>query len=191
MKQKLILFTSRQWWLQASWYFKLLLIIKADNDSSREAIVNEVNKKFSENGVSVVSSSIGNVTSADVDLASSCKSVLYTFGVKFDSGAENLARQLQVDVRNFYIIYHLLDDIEKLVESKKEVVKVRKKMGSALVLKVFKTKSMGCIAGVKITDGKVVRNGEVEIFRRNDKISEGTIKSLQRDKKAMKELFKD
>lgn len=165
------------------------IIIKADNDSSREAIVNEVNKKFADSGVRVVSSSIGNVTSADVDLASSCKCLVYTFGVKFDSGAENLARQLKVDIRRFYIIYHLLDDIEKLVESKKEVATVRKRVGSARVKKVFKTKTMGCIAGVQITDGKVVKGAEVEIFRANDKVGSGTIKSLQRDKKTMKEVL--
>lgn len=164
------------------------IIVKADNDSSREAIVNEVAKKFTESGIRVISSSIGNITFADVDLANSCNSVIYAFGVKFDTGSENLARQHGVDVRTFYVIYHLLDDIQKLAESKKEVAKVRKKVGSLVVKKVFKTKTF-TIAGFKVSEGKIVRSGEVEIYRGNEQVGKGLIKSLQRDKKSMKEVL--
>src|SRR3990167_3764155 len=126
------------------------VIIKAYNDSSREAIVNEINKKFASNGVRVISSSIGSATYADVELAASCKATIYAFGVKFDTGAEGLARQLNVKNKTFYIIYQLLDDIAEEIESNKEIIKVRKKQGSAFVKKTFKAKDIGVIAGVQI-----------------------------------------
>ena len=166
---------------------KIPLIIKADNDSSREAIVQELKKKYGES-VSVVSSGIGPVTAKDVELADSVAGYLYGFGVKFNVGVEALARQIGVSVKFFYIIYKLFDDVEQLIESKKVIEKVLVQHGGAYVKKVFKIKGIGVVAGFQVTSGKLEKGAQIEIFRENKKIGSGVIKSLQRDKKSAKEV---
>jgi translation initiation factor IF-2 len=75
-----------------------------------------------------------------------------------------------------------------MAQGAKPVIMVRKKTGDALVLKVFDIKGVGVIAGCRVIEGRFPRDGFVIISRRNKKIGEGFIKSLQRDKKTVKEV---
>ena len=54
--------------------------------------------------------------------------------------------------------------------------------------KVFNIKGVGVIAGAYVRDGIVTKDGKAIIWRGNIKIGEGAIKSLQRDKKPVKEV---
>jgi translation initiation factor IF-2 len=65
---------------------------------------------------------------------------------------------------------------------------VSTKVGEATVIKVFEIKKIGIIAGAQVRDGRFVRDAKAVIYRRNNKIGEGKITSLQREKKAVKEV---
>ena len=65
---------------------------------------------------------------------------------------------------------------------------VRTKIGEAEVRRVFDVKNIGVIAGCYIKEGVFSRDGFVIGWHGRQKIGEGKIRSLQRDKKSVKEV---
>jgi len=165
------------------------VLVKADTNSSKEAIVSAIDKlsKSEKKNVVVVFSGVGAITESDVDLASTVKALVYGFGVKPELHVQALAKKLGVVVSSFYVIYHLLDDIKKLIEASREPEKIEKKVGEATVLKVFKIKG-SVIAGCYVNSGKIVKGGKIVVLRGKNKVAEGTIKTLQKERRAAKEV---
>ncbi len=168
----------------------LNLIIKADNASSKEALLNSITKMsgkaFKE--FYIVFAGVGPITESDITLASDTKAIIYSFHTKVEPSAQALAQKLDVTIRSFDIIYKLLEDLEVLAEQGRPVKKVLKKIGEAVVLKVFDIKNLGVIAGAQVKTGIFSKNGKVVIWRGKYKVGEGAIKSLQRDRKPVKEV---
>ena len=83
----------------------------------------------------------------------------------------------------------MLDALKLSIEQAREPEIVEEKTGEALVTKVFNVKRLGVIAGCKVKDGKIVHGGKVVVYRNHDKVGEGTIKTLQKEKKSQKEVL--
>lgn len=169
----------------------LAIMVRSDNASSKEAIVGEIAKlsKKSFKPLNVISAGIGMITENDVELAHSTQATIYGFNVKVDKQAGLDAQKLGVIIKSHDIIYKLLEDLEFLAEQGKPVKKVSKKIGEAVVLKVFDIKGLGVIAGAQVKTGRFVKEGsKVVVYRGKYKVGEGSIKSLQRDKKTVKEI---
>jgi translation initiation factor IF-2 len=169
---------------------KINLILKSDNASSKEALVESIGKlsaKF-ENKFNIIASEIGDVNESDITLASNTKSTIYTFHVRAPKNLLPLAQTLGVYIKHFDIIYKLLEELEAIAEAAKPIKMISKKVGEALVLKVFEIKNIGVVAGAQVKSGKFVRDGKVIVWRNKQKIGEGKIKSLERDRKPVKEV---
>jgi translation initiation factor IF-2 len=138
--------------------------------------------------LSVISSGIGQLIEGDVELAAIAEADIYTFSVKVDNKSQQLAKQRNVNVYSFDIIYKLLEFVEELLKSRIVKEEVRVKSGEAVVRKVFNIKNVGVIAGVYIRKGKVVKDLIGVVMRGNKEVFEGKVKSLQKDKKVVKEL---
>lgn len=165
------------------------IILKTDNASSREAVAASLSRLTSKHGsISIIQSGVGDITESDVMFAADTKSYIYGFGVKVQPNALDLVHKKGVVVKTFDIIYKLIEEVEALLESGKPIEMVTKKIGEATVLKVFDIKNLGVIAGSIVKEGRFIRNGKVKIYRGREKIGEGPIKSLQREKKAVKEV---
>lgn len=168
----------------------LNLVIKTDTISSQEALLEAIGKMggkaFKE--LYVVHAAVGMVTEGDVILAHDTKSLIYTLHSKVEPTAAALAQKLGVSTKTFGVIYQLLDDLAFLVEQGKPAKKVTKKTGEAVVVKVFVIKNLGTIAGAHVKSGRCSRDGKVTVWRGKYKIGEGPIKSLQREKKSVKEV---
>lgn len=166
------------------------LIIKTDTNSSKEALLESLAKLSTKMGkaFNVIHASVGGVSESDVDLASSTGSEIYTLHVKAEPNAQLLAQRLGVTIVVHDIIYKLLEQLEQAVASKKEIKMVRKKTGEAVVRKVFDIKNLGVIAGCYMREGVISREGTVIVWRGRQKVGEGKIVSLQRDKKTVKEV---
>jgi translation initiation factor IF-2 len=168
----------------------IALILKADNDSSKEAIVDamhKLSKKIKKN-FTFIQAGLGDVVESDVDLAADTGAAILAFHVKTEQNSLLLAQQRKVSIYSFYIIYKLLEFLEELAQKDKAVTLVRKKIGEAIVVRVFAIKGIGVIAGCRVRDGRFSRDGSVVIYRLGKKIGEGKIKSLQREKKSVKEV---
>ncbi len=168
----------------------IAIIVKADNISSRDALLGAIarfSNKFDKEFY-IVHSGVGSISESDVALARDTNSKIYGLHVKSEHNANLLAQKSGVEIKNFDIIYKLLEDLEQTLKSSQEVRKVLKKIGEATVLKTFDIKGLGVIAGSKINSGRFSKEGKVIVFRGKYKVGEGSISSLQRDKKNVKEV---
>lgn len=166
------------------------LIIKTDSNSSKEALLEAIEKlaKKTPKGFAIVQATVGDVSESDIELAADTASKIITLHVKTSTTALTLAQRLGVTIIPYDIIYKLLESLEAMAQSAKEVKMIRKKIGEAGVLRIFDIKNIGVIAGANIKEGRFSKDGTVKIFRGNRMVGEGKIQSLQRDKKTVKEV---
>lgn len=166
------------------------LLVKTDSISTKEALLGSIDKIAKKIGkeFNIIHAGIGPVCESDVVLADSTGSSIVTLHVKPETNAALLARHNNVAIEVFDVIYKLLERLEERVESAKEIVKVKTKIGEAVVRQVFAIKNVGVVAGCYVKEGRFTRDGSVVIYRRNKEIGSGLIKSLQRDRKVVKEV---
>jgi translation initiation factor IF-2 len=169
------------------------LLIKVDTKSSKEALLGAIDQlpRAGEKSLHIVYAAVGDISESDVTLAAATQAIIYGFHVKPEANALVLAQKNNVTVKLFQIIYRLLDDVALLMKQEQAVKMVRTKIGEAVVRRVFETKNEGTIAGSYVKEGRFSRNGFVIVWRGKNKIGEGPIKSLQRDRKTVKEVHAD
>jgi translation initiation factor IF-2 len=167
---------------------ELNLILKADVQGSVEALLGALQQlPQNEVQVRVLLAAAGEITETDVDLAAASDAVIVGFSTTLASGARQAADQAGVDVREYNIIYKLLDDIQGAMEGLLEPELVEEALGHAEVRAVFAS-GKGAVAGCYIQNGKVVRNSKVRVRRGGSVIHEGTLDSLRRIKDDVKEV---
>jgi len=167
---------------------ELNLIIKADVQGSLEALLGSLAQlPQNEVQVRVLLSAPGEISETDVDLASASGAVIIGFNTSLASGARQAADQAGVDIREYDIIYKLLEDIEGAMEGLLEPEFVEEDLGEAEVRAVFPV-GRGAIAGCYIQSGKLVRNCRIRIQRKNDVVFEGILDSLKRMKDDVREV---
>ncbi len=165
------------------------IILKADNASSREAAVNSLSRlSFDHGSIAIIQSGVGDISESDAMFAADTGALIYGFHVRVQPNATEIIRKKQVTVKTFDIIYKLIEDVEALLEARKPIEMINKKIGEATVLKVFDIKNLGVIAGSIVKSGRFTKKGTVKVFRGKEKIGEGPIKSLQRERKSVKEV---
>ncbi len=166
------------------------LLIKTDAFSSKEALLDSIQKLSQSLGVAfnVVYAGVGAVNESDIELAFSTNSQVIGLHAKADTKTRELAQRRKISILYFDIIYKLLENLEEQVESGKEIEMERVKIGEATVRKVFDIKGTGVIAGSYVNDGRIAREGIIIGYRGRQKLGEGKITSLQRDRKSVKEV---
>ena len=167
---------------------ELNLILKADVQGSVEAILGAL-KQLPQNEVQlrVLLSSAGEVTETDIDLAAASGAVIIGFNTTLAHGARQAADQEGVDVREYNIIYKLLDDIQGAMEGLLEPEQVEEPLGQVEVRAVFPV-GRGAVAGCYVLSGKAVRNCNIRVRRGGKVIYEGILDSLKRMKEDAKEV---
>ena len=167
----------------------LPLIIKGDVDGSIEALAEQLEKiSNKEVGVQVIHKAVGMVSESDVLLASASKAVIIGFHVQVSSNAKLQSKQEGVDIRTYNIIYQAVEDVKLAVEGLLEPEKVEEILGRATVQQSFKIPKTGFIAGSKVIEGTIVRNGQARVLREDEQIAEGEITSLKHLKDEAKEI---
>lgn len=166
------------------------IIIKTDTNSSKEALLESISKVAAKvkKDFNIIYAGIGGISESDVMLASDTGSEIFSLHVKTEPNAQLLAQRLSVAINNYDVIYKLLESLEKIAESTKEIKMVRKKIGEAVVRKVFDIKNVGVIAGCYVKDGIINKDCNMVVWRGKQRIGEGKILSLQREKKTVKEV---
>ena len=167
----------------------LPLIIKADVQGSAEALAGSLEKLSTEEvKVNVIHSAIGAVNESDINLASASNAVIIAFNVKVDSNTRKLADSLEVDVRNYSIIYEAVDEVKSalgglLAPEQKENI-----LGLVEIREIYKASKIGNIAGCFVLEGLIRRNSNVRLLRNDEIIFEGELDSLKRFKDDTKEV---
>ncbi len=167
---------------------ELNLLIKSDVQGSLEAIVSSLQQlPQKEVQVRVLLAAPGEITETDVDLAAASNAVIIGFNTTFASGARYAADQAGVDVRDYSIIYNLLEDVQGAMEGLLEPEMVEEPLGQLEVRAVFAV-GKGAVAGCYVQSGKAIRNCKVRIRRKSELLYTGTLDSLKRMKEDTKEV---
>ena len=167
---------------------ELNLILKADVQGSVEAILGSLEQlPQGEVQVRVLLSAPGEITETDVDLAAASGAVIIGFNTSMAPGAKRASDATGVDVRDYDVIYKLLEDIQMAMEGLLEPEMVEESLGQAEVRAVF-TIGKNAVAGCYVTNGKLQRNCKVRVFRGKEKVYEGDLNSLRRNKDDVKEV---
>ena len=167
---------------------ELNLILKADVQGSVEAILGSLEQlPKNEVQVRVLLSAPGEITETDIDLAAASGSVIIGFNTSLASGAKRAADANDVDIREYEVIYKLLEDIQSAMEGLLEPDLVEESLGQAEVRATFAV-GKGAIAGCYIQSGKLQRNCSLRVLRSDKVIFEGNLDSLKRSKDDVKEV---
>jgi len=168
---------------------ELNLILKADVQGSLEPIVNEIkNLGKGEIAINVLYAEIGNISENDVNLASASTAIVVGFNVQADVSARRLAEADGVSIRLYDIIYRLTEDVEKALKGMLRPEFTERIIGKATVLAVFNLTKGGKIAGCRVVEGEIRRNGKIRILRGKDIVYEGEVGSLKHEKEDVKEM---
>jgi len=167
---------------------ELNLILKADVQGSVEAILGSLEQlPKNEVQVRVLLSAPGEITETDIDLAAASGSVIIGFNTSLASGAKRAADANDVDIREYEVIYKLLEDIQLAMEGLLEPDLVEESLGKAEVRATFAV-GKGAIAGCYIQNGKLQRNCSIRVIRSDKVVFEGDLDSLKRSKDDVKEV---
>jgi translation initiation factor IF-2 len=93
-----------------------------------------------------------------------------------------------VEIRQYNIIYNVVDDVRSAMEGLLAPTLVEKPVGKAEVRMVFKLSRAGVIAGSMVIEGLMRRNLKARVFRGKEVVYEGKIVSLKRIKEDVKEV---
>lgn len=167
---------------------ELNLILKGDVQGSVEAILGSLRQlPQNEVQVRVLFAAPGEITETDVDLAAASGAVIIGFSTTLANGARAAADREGVDVREYNIIYQLLDDIQGAMEGLLEPEQVEEPLGQVEVRAVFAV-GRGAVAGCYVQSGKAVRNCNIRVKRNSKVVYEGILDSLKRMKEDTKEV---
>ncbi|MEO1519556.1 MAG: translation initiation factor IF-2 [Cyanobacteria bacterium J06633_2] len=167
---------------------ELNLILKADVQGSVEAILASLQQlPQDEVQVRVLFAAPGEISETDVDLAAASNAVIIGFNTTLASGARQAADRAGVDIRDYDIIYKLLEDIEGAMEGLLEPELVEEALGEVEVRAVFPV-GRGAVAGCYVLSGKAIRNCRIRVNRDGDVVFEGNLDSLKRVKDDVKEV---
>ena len=167
----------------------LKVVLKADVHGSLEAIRTSLNEMRNEEvKVNVISAGVGGITENDVELVGASENcVLLGFNVRPTGSVKALAKQRNVDIRTYSIIYQLLDDITGMLTGMMAPKFTEENTGQAEVRDTFKSPK-GMVAGCVVVDGKLVRGGLVRVIRKGVVVHEGELTSLKRFKDDVEEI---
>jgi translation initiation factor IF-2 len=168
---------------------ELNLIVKADVQGSVEPIVNSLEKlgEQGETRVKVINAGLGNVNITNVNLAVASKAMIIAFNVKTEDEARRVAELNGVTIREYNVIYTLIEDIEQMLTGMLEPRFHEVIHGHAEVRQTFKA-GRKTIAGCIVSDGVIHRRDRVRLNRGTEQLWEGNIASLRRVKDDVNEV---
>lgn len=167
------------------------VVLKADVRGSEEAVKNALEKIDVEGvKVKVIRSGIGTITESDVVLANASDAIIIGFNVSPNNMTKEIAKEYNVDLRLYTIIYKAVEEMELAMKGLLEPEYEEKHLGSAEIRKIFKFSKIGNIAGCYVTEGLIRNGAKVHLVRDGVIIYEGKIASVQREKDTVKEVKK-
>ena len=168
---------------------ELNLVVKADVQGSVEAVKQSLEKLSNEQvKVKVIHANVGGITESDVTLAKVSKAIIIGFNVRPESLAKETAEKEEVEIKQYSVIYHAIEDIEAAMKGMLDPEFEEKVIGNAEIRQTFKVSNVGTIAGCYVTNGKVSRNAGIRLIRDNVVVHEGKLISLKRFKDDVKEV---
>ena len=165
------------------------VILKTDVKGSEEAVKKSL-EKINLDGVrvNVIRSGVGTITESDVKLAQASNAIIIGFSVRPNSKTTDLAKEQNVEIRLYNIIYKVVEDMEAAIKGMLDPVFEEQVLGEAEVRQIFKFSKIGNIAGCHVNSGVIKNGADARIIRDGIVIYTSKIASLQHEKDQVKEV---
>ena len=168
---------------------ELNVVLKTDVDGSIEPIRTSIEKLGTEKTKArVIHAASGSIAESDVLLASASKGIIIGFNAPASPGATQLADLEGVGINHYDVIYKLIEDMDRTVKGMLEPTYAEVLSGRAEVRAVFPRSKLGEIAGLYVMEGRVSRDAQVKILRRNKVVRDSRVASLKRFKEDVSEV---
>jgi translation initiation factor IF-2 len=105
-----------------------------------------------------------------------------------EGGAGPLAKQEGVEIREYTVIYHLIEDVSKALEGMLEPTYGDVYVGRASVRAVFNVGRRVKVAGIFVSDGKISRDSKIRVIRGGSEIFMGSVSTLKHFKDDVREV---
>ncbi len=167
---------------------KLNILLKADVLGSTEAIIESLEKIESpEIQINIINRGLGNITESDILQTKTIldgqgeedRTLLIGFNVKTSNPAQILAKEKNIPIHNYSVIYDFLREVKNIIQEMASPEIVREDLGVAVVLKIFKTTKQGTILGGRVKEGVLTNDALLEIKRGKEIKGRGQVANLQ------------
>ena len=171
---------------------ELNIIIKADVFGSIEALRDSLERLGNDDvKLVVVHSGVGTVNDSDIMLASASKAIIISFNITTPQNVISSALKEGVEIRDYKIIYEVIDEIKSAMEGMLSPVIELELVGTAEVRQVINIPKIGFVAGSMVIDGTISKNNIVKVFRKHKEIFKGKISALKRFKDNVEKVEKN
>lgn len=166
------------------------VVVKADVQGSLTSVIDSLRTLDNEEvAVRVVSSGVGIITESDIHTAASSGAVIYGFHVSLPTHVKQLAARDKVPVRLYTVIYELIDDVKREMETLLAPEIIEEELGELVIKGVFKITKTEVICGGEVASGKLNVPALARLFRGKEKIADNLeVINLKRGPQEVKEV---
>lgn len=169
---------------------ELNIIVKADVQGSLTSVIDSLRTlNTNEVAVRIVGSGVGAVNENDVHLAHTSGAIIYGFNVSAATNIKQRASRDKVAIRNYRVIYELIDDAKEELTKMLAPEVVETEIGALVVKGIFKTTKTEVICGGEVTKGKLIVPATARVMRGDELLAEVKITILKRGPQEAKEVF--
>ena len=170
------------------------VIVKGDVLGSVTSVVDSL-KLIDTKGevtLNIVATGVGDITENDVYMAAGDENtVIYGFNVSVPTNIAKLAARDGVAIRNYRVIYELLDDARASMERLLGEEIVETTQGEMKVMGVFRITKTELIAGGQMLKGKLTPKLLVRVKHGSEILGEAEVESVQKERIEVKELIEN
>jgi translation initiation factor IF-2 len=177
--------------IQEGGFKELPIVVKADTQGSLGAVqgsLAKLNEAAHNVTLTIVHTGTGAISESDVNLAIASGAVILGFNVRPDVAARRAADAEGIDIRFYDVIYHLTEDLESAMKGMLDPIKREATDGYAEVRETFRLPNRVVVAGVRVSDGKLVRGNRARLLRNGAVMTDTTIATLKRFKDDVREV---
>lgn len=165
------------------------IIIRSDVQGTAEALKTSIDGMSNDDAVvKVIAAQAGEVSNNDLLLAQASNALIINFNNKPSANIKQMAKQNKIKLAYYNVVFKAMEDIQALLDAERSVVYEDRKIGSAIVIKLFKYSKVGTIAGCMVEEGLVKANAKVKVIRKKKVVHEGVIETLKRELNDVKEV---
>lgn len=175
---------------------ELNIILRTSSQGTLEAVKEKLDAlETEESKVRILQSGTGQITEDDLNFAKTAHAIVISFQSDVPKKMQDIARKNKVLVREYQIIYKLIDEIADVLDGMDSPQEEEVEMGRAKVLQIFTLSNGDQVAGCRVTDGKFARGYQVWAQRGDpgndpDEIGRSKVESVRQVKNEVKEAKK-
>ncbi|XP_066142898.1 translation initiation factor IF-2, mitochondrial isoform X2 [Euwallacea fornicatus] len=159
------------------------VIVKADVVGTLEAILETLDTYESDLcPLDIVNYGVGPLTQTDIELAKAFNCVVYAFNIPMPHSLKSIVMEDGIDVREHNVIYKLIEDFKKEVNTRLPKIEIEEILGEAEVLQQFeisKGRKLLPVAGCRCVTGLLKRDALFRVIREKNIVYEGPLASMR------------